>query len=445
MNLIEKIREAGIVGCGGAGFPTHVKLNTKAEYLIVNGAECEPLLRTDRWLLRHRAERIVSAAEEAGNLLGASRICIAMKETYTEELEAVRNAVQSLGSWAEASPLKNFYPAGDEQVMVYEVTGRVVPPAGLPGDVGAVVSNAATMNAVADALEGRAFTEKYLTVTGAVEHPIILKTPVGTSLRECIEAAVPTADGYCFIVGGPLMGRIFHEEDAREQVVTKTTSGIIVLPPDSLMASREGMPLEHMLKRARSVCIQCSYCTELCPRHMLGHPLKPNKIMRQISVCSSVDEILGSPDVRQALICSECGVCEEYACPMGLQPRKINKMIKTILGKEGVRYERTGGEWNADEMREYRRVPSKRLAARLGLEAYYDLRIDDLAELAPDSVSIPLKQHIGAPSVPSVKPGDIVTAGQLIAACPEQGLGANIHASISGTVKEVSGSITIGK
>ena len=139
--LLTHVFNAGIVGCGGAGFPTHVKLNCQAEYMIINGAECEPLLNTDKYLMRHFAREIVSAADKCGNQVGAKHVVIAIKDYYEAENAALSEAITELGSRVEIFLLHNYYPAGDEQMIVYEVTGRVVPPGGIPIAVGAVVSN----------------------------------------------------------------------------------------------------------------------------------------------------------------------------------------------------------------------------------------------------------------------------------------------------------------
>lgn len=145
MTLLEQIKEAGIVGCGGAGFPTHVKLNCTVEYLIINAAECEPLLRTDRFLMLHKAREIVTAAGMIGDMVQAGKRYIVLKETYSEEIAALEAAITELHSPVKLYKMKNFYPAGDEQIMVCDVTGRTVPPSGIPLDVGAVVSNLATV------------------------------------------------------------------------------------------------------------------------------------------------------------------------------------------------------------------------------------------------------------------------------------------------------------
>lgn len=444
MELLEQIKQAGIVGCGGAGFPTHAKLSCTVDTLIVNGAECEPLLRTDRWLLRHRAREIVTAAGLCGQAVGASQVYIAAKEHYVQALESLEAAIRELGSPVKVFRLQNFYPAGDEQALVLEVTGRVVPPAGIPLDAGAVVSNAATMNAVYDAIQGEAFTQKYLTVTGEVSRPVILRVPIGTPLLECVEAAGGThLDDFRILCGGPMMGRLYTLEEARQEVVTKTTSGITVLPPDIPLVTERETPLRVILRRAKTSCIQCSRCTELCPRHLSGHPLQPHKIMRKLAYAESLDAVLKDQDVLQAQICSQCGVCEVYACPMGLQPRQVNLFVKDELAKAGLRYQRPEGVWEPQEARAWRKAPSRRMAVRLGVGRYYDYEIDTLLTLEPRRVRLPLKQHIGAPAVPVVQVGDTVALGQRIAACPDGALGANLCASISGVVTAVDSAITI--
>lgn len=446
MELLEQIKQAGIVGCGGAGFPTHVKLNCKVEYLIINGAECEPLLRTDRWLMIYKASEIIAAVETVAAHVEASQIYIALKETYKEEISRLTQAIEEKNSRIKLFPMKNYYPAGDEQSMVCDITGKTVPPAGIPLDVGAVVSNIATMYSVYEATIGRSFTHKYLTVTGAVANPVVVHVPIGTSIEACIEmAGGPMVDSYKIILGGPLMGKIISRDELSEQTVMKTTSGIIIIPDDNVLARGKEIPVSAILKQARTACVQCSYCTQMCPRYLSGHPLQPHKIMRNLSYAANPESMLEKEDVKQALICSECGVCEAFACPMGLKPRQVNSYIKGLLSQRGIRYQKPSESFVSRDEREYRRIPSKRLAARLGVASYYDTQIHQLVESEPLQVSISLKQHIGSPAVPVVMAGDQVTVGQLIAKCPEQSLGANIHASITGTVTSVDRNIIIGR
>lgn len=444
MSIVDKIFKAGIVGCGGAGFPSHIKLNCAVSHLIVNGMECEPLLRTDRWIMRNRAKDVIKAVVNVGEAVKAKEYVIVLKSDYEEEIESMEAAIEELRAPIKLKKINGFYPAGDEQVIVYEVTGRIVPPAGIPLDVGVVVSNTATMLYISDSMLGKPFTRKFLTVTGEVCHPAVLNVPLGTSFLRCISlAGGATSDRYFVIEGGPMMGKPVRMEQVAEAVVTKTTSGIIVLPEESYLSHQSTISVRHMANRARSACIQCTICTQLCPRYMLGHPIEPHRIMRKLGINGTIKDILDDPDVRKAQICCECGVCEIVACPMGLQPRKVNSIIKGELAKAGIRYKKEMKEYRPNPDRAGHKLPTRRVAARAGVLRYYDYRINELVEDTPESVSIPVKMHIGAPSEPVVSIGDIVQEGQIIAKCPEGVMGANIHASISGKISSIGESIVI--
>ena len=443
MSITDKIAAAGVVGCGGAGFPTHAKLKGTIEHLIINGAECEPLLRTDRYIMLNKADELVAALSAVVQELSIPKCTIALKADYKDEIVSLEKAIARADAQIAIHTMESFYPAGDEQTIVYEVTGRVVPPAGIPIVVGCVVDNIATILAVYDAMHDVPLTHKYLTVTGEVHHPVVLRVPVGTSFNRCIELAGGALHREYFVVsGGPMMGKLMKMEEAEKEVVTKTTSGILVMPAEGYHAAQERISVRHMINRAKSACIQCSACTQLCPRHLLGHPLEPHRIMRAVS--QEIGEDLNDPVIRNAALCCECGICEAYACPMGLQPRKINSLLKKQLSAAGIRYARPeGAVYTASPEREMRKVPSKRLAARVEVLQYYHYPIREWIEDQPEQVSIPLKMHIGAPSVPVVAAGDRVSAGQLIAKCPDGALGSAIHASISGRVVSVGNTIEI--
>ena len=265
-----------------------------------------------------------------------------------------------------------------------------------------------------------------------------------------------TSDKVMVVSGGPMMGAPMSWEAAMNASVTKTTSGILVLPEDGAIDRRRKTQLNHMLNRAKAACIQCTFCTQLCPRHMLGHPLQPHRIMRKMAMNMPhqdnnettkdhwiLPELLEDKDIRQAAICSECGVCEVYACPMGLQPRVVNSLIKGELAQAGIRYSREGDTWEADANRPYRKVPTKRIAARAGVGAYYHIDGHTYKEETASKVVLPLKMNIGVPAEPVISDGAHVEKGQLIAACPEGKLGANLHASISGTAHLTGNAITI--
>lgn len=443
MGVLEQIKDAGIVGCGGAGFPTHVKLNCQVEYLIVNAAECEPLLRTDRYLMLNKADEIITALEAVAELTKAQKIYIALKETYRDEISSLQAAIDAKKSRVQLFMLKNFYPAGDEQIMVLEVTGRTVPPTGIPLDVGAVVSNVASMYGIYEAIQGIPFTQKYLTVTGAVAHPIIVKAPLGTPFADCLKAAGgTTTDNYHILVGGPMMGKLYPKSDLDKYSVTKTTSGIVIVPDDTRLVQMRETSIKSIMKRAKGSCIQCQTCTQMCPRYLSGHPLAPHKIMRKLAYADSIESVLEDPDIKEAMTCSECGVCEAFACPMGLAPRQVNVQVKNALRQSGFRYQKdTETKFKSREDREYRRIPSHRIAARLGVEQYYDYTIRELSELAPEKINLSLQQHIGAPAEPVVQVGDKVSKGSLIGKLPEKGLGANIHCGIDGIVRKIENGI----
>ena len=189
MNLTEAVKAAGVVGAGGAGFPTHVKLSAKAECFLVNAAECEPLIETDKYLCRTFPDRVVAAAVAVAGHLGAKRTVIALKGKYHAEITALEGAISRSGAQVELFRMKTFYPAGDEQTMVQQVTGRSVPERGLPLDVGCVVDNVGPLLNIQDALEGTPVTEKYLSVVGEVKELAFVKKTVVETADAIIKAA----------------------------------------------------------------------------------------------------------------------------------------------------------------------------------------------------------------------------------------------------------------
>ena len=203
--------------------------------------------------------------------------------------------------------------------MVQQVTGRSVPERGLPLDVGCVVDNVGTLLNIQDALEGTPVTEKYLSVVGEVKEPILLKVPVGTALTACVAEARPNLADYALIVGGPMMGKPLTDRAAIEAaVVTKTTGNLIVLPKEHYLFRRAQLPMETIRHQTKSACIQCRMCTDLCPRYLIGHQIRPNLVMRNLWREGSIEdneEYLRS--FGDAANCCDCGVCEMFACPMG--------------------------------------------------------------------------------------------------------------------------------
>ncbi|MBO4353426.1 MAG: SLBB domain-containing protein, partial [Clostridia bacterium] len=328
-------------------------------------------------------------------------------------------------------PLKEVYPAGDEVVLIHEATGRTVAPGALPASVGVIVFNTETVYNVYRALGGSPVTHKYVTVAGEVKKPTTFLAPVGTSLGELIDAAGgETVDDPAYVIGGPMMGYL----GSRNEPVTKTTNAVIVLPRDHYVVMRKSSNVAIDLKRAMAACCQCRYCTDLCPRYLLGHPIEPHEFMR---VASNRDSKNVKPYLN-AMFCSGCGLCEMYSCFQGLSPRTLISNFKKGLRAAGVAAPKIEKPPQERRNRDLRRVPLSRLRARLDLEKYNKSAPITDAEITPKEVKIMLSQHVGVPAVPTVKKGDAVSVGTVVAKAPDGKLGVNIHSSIDGKVVNVS-------
>lgn len=439
MNLIEAVKAAGIVGAGGAGFPTHVKLNTRVEYYIINAAECEPLIETDKFLCRSYPDKIVRTVTRVASEIGARKKVIALKAQYRREIEALEAAVARIDPEIQIFRMGYFYPAGDEQTMIQQVTGRCVPERGLPADVGCVVNNVGTILNIADALEeSRPMTEKYLSVVGEVRKTIMLRVPVGTPVLECVRAASPELSDFSLIIGGPMMGKQLRtEREMQEAVVTKTTGNIMVLPKDHYLFRKAALPIETIRRQTGSACIQCRMCTDLCPRYLIGHQMRPNRVMRNMwREKSATDPAEYLALYGDAANCCSCGVCEMFACPMELSPRRVNDYYKAQLRMKGIQVPKNAAP-KASAFADIRKIPTRRLVARLNLSKYYGRRAEECVTLEPEEVFIPFSMHIGKPALPVRQAGERVSAGDLLAQAAE-GLSVNIHASIDGVVESVT-------
>ncbi len=424
--LKDLLRDTGVVGAGGAGFPTYAKLSDKAETVILNCAECEPLLKLHRQLLEEFTYEILWALAEIVRATGAKEGIIAVKEHYTETIEAVENEIDQFQDLRIAK-LPSVYPSGDEIILIKDVCGKTVAPGALPISVGVTVDNVESVYNVYKAVKGQSVTHKYVTVAGEVNTPVTLRAPIGTRISELVAAAGGlTCEDPVFISGGPMMGKMISGAD----VVTKTTNAIIVLPKGHTVALTKQRNAKIMLRRAMSVCCQCRSCTELCSRHVAGYPVEPHMVMRVLSNGGrgDVESLAG------ALFCSGCGLCETYSCPQDLSPKLLIDQLKAAAREKGFKPEGYGISTIKDA--DLKRVSVERLTSRLGLTKY-DVPAPVAGDITANTVRIPLLQHIGAPSVPTVKEGDEVKVGDLIAKAAEGSLGVNIHASLDGKVTAV--------
>ena len=424
----ERVRAAGVVGAGGAGFPAHVKLQAQVDTFLVNAAECEPMLKVDQQLMAVQAERLIRGVQYAMTATGARAGIIALKEKYQKAINAL---TPLLPAGIRLHILPDVYPAGDEVLTIWMATGRRVPPAALPVSVGVVVNNVQTVLNIARAVEQQyPVTRRTLTVNGAVARPITLTVPIGVSLREVLAlAGGATVDDPGFINGGPMMGGLITSLDTP---VSKTTGGLLVLPKSHALIQRRMQDERTVLSVAKTVCEQCRLCTDLCPRHLIGHELSPHLLVRAVNYQQAATPQL----LLTALTCSECNVCESVACPVGISPMRINRMLKRELRALNHRYE---GPLNPeDEMAKYRLIPVKRLITKLGLsDWYHDAPLTE-TDYPTDKTTLLLRQHIGASAIPCVQQGEHVVRGQCVADVPSGALGAPVHASIDGIVSEIT-------
>ncbi len=428
--LSETLKEMGVVGAGGAGFPTYVKAAaTGVEILLANGAECEPLLHKDFELMCRYPAEVVSGMKLMMEATGAGEGKFGIKAKNRRAIEAIEPKAREQG--IEMVMLGDFYPSGDEYELVHTATGRLIPPAGIPLAVGCVVNNVETLYNVDRAARGKPVTHKFVSLSGAVRQPKSLHAPIGTPIRDLIaRAGGATVAEFGVFVSGIMMGRLSFDLD---EVITKTTAGLIVLPKDHYLIGRMDRPRSAMNRIGKSACDQCTHCTEICPRYLLGYEVMPHKVMRGLGFTLSGDENWN----LWAQLCCGCGLCTLYSCPEGLFPKEACDAAKLSLKSAGLQFTQEG-EVRVHPMKEDRRVPLTELRRRLRIEEYETTTPFDEARWSPGVVRLLLSQHVGAPATPVVSKGSRVAVSDTVATVASDQLGADLHASISGTVTAVT-------
>ncbi len=428
MSVQEKILKAGVVGAGGAGFPSHIKAASKVEFVIANGAECEPLIHKDYELMLHFPEEIAAGFDLLIKNTSAKKGFFGIKEKNSEAVAAVR---KHLNGKSDLTLLGDFYPSGDEFELVYEATGRLIPPAGIPLDIGCVVNNVETLYNIALAEKDIPVTKKFICVAGAVKNPSSFFVPVGTSFEDVLNfAGGPTAWDFGIFVGGVMMGHLTFNLN---EVIKKTTAGLLVLPADHYLIKRKNQPEQNWHRIGKSACDQCSYCTEFCPRYLLGYQVEPHKVMRSLGFTKTGAAVWN----QMAELCCSCGLCTLYACPEDLYPKEACDKAKVEMREAGIKFIQQKPV-KVHPIKEGRRVPLSQLIRKLKLHDYDVEAPFNPAKISVKKVRIPLQQHIGKPAQPIVKAGIIVEKGQMIGKVPDGELGANIHASISGKAAEIT-------
>jgi Na+-translocating ferredoxin:NAD+ oxidoreductase RnfC subunit len=429
--IIRAVQESGVIGAGGGGFPTHIKLKATVDTVIANGSECEPLLAADKNLLKGHAASVVEGVALAMETTGARSGFIAVKGHYQDVVAAVLKALPSDGS-IKIHLLENYYPAGDEFLTVFDVTGRVIPEGGLPLNVGVVVGNVLTFSQVADAVHGKPVTERPVTVAGSVRKPVVVVAPIGTPYADLLEMAGGTSNADDVLIdGGPMMGNLIDDPHSG---IARTTSALLALPADHFIVRLKKTSVAQMVRKSKAACCQCFRCTDLCPRSLLGHNLYPHLTMR------SLDYGLSEPagHVTSAFLCSQCGVCELLACDaMLLSPRRVLAEYKRLLIARGINNPHTRTKLSALPEIAYRKIPISTVLKKVGISEYA-VETPFAGYHDAQRVRVPLRRHSGAAAVPSLKKGEKVKMGDVIAAPPAEKLGAVCHASIAGRVAEVN-------
>jgi Na+-translocating ferredoxin:NAD+ oxidoreductase subunit C len=311
--LRQRVADAGIVGMGGAAFPTHIKLSIpqgkSVDTLIINGVECEPCLTADHRLMLEQPKRILNGVAIAAHILGVSRIVIAIEDNKPDAIELLRKECAQFATPIEVVPLHVRYPQGAEKQLIYTITGRRVPTGSLPAEVHCVVQNIASAAATAEAvIDGKPLYERITTITGTpVANPGNWRLRVGTPY----EAAVQFAGGVKgevgkIISGGPMMGMAVY---SGEVPIMKNTSGVLLMAPS------------EVFQYTSKACLRCGRCNDACPMQLM-----PGILSAQIE-----NERFDDAQNWHVMDCIECGCCS-FVCPAGRPLVQHMKRAKSEVG-----------------------------------------------------------------------------------------------------------------
>ncbi len=315
-SLIEAVRQSGVVGLGGAGFPTHVKLNvdpSRIEYLVINGAECEPYVTSDTYTMTHKTEDMKYALRLLLDHFGIKKVVIGIESNKKQAIGFMKALCRSVSDRCEASVkvLPAMYPQGGEKVLVYNPTGRVIPTGKLPLDVGCIVLNCTTLAAMGSYFQtGMPLVKKCVTVAGgAVKAPRCVIVPIGTKIRELFDFCGGFTEAPAKVIyGGPMMGITVPDLDLP---VMKNTNAVLALTEKETKIPKT------------TACIRCGACTNHCP-----FGLAPASIAKAYE--NKDAEKLTALCVNT---CMECGCCS-FVCPANRPLVQINKLAKMLLREE---------------------------------------------------------------------------------------------------------------
>ena len=310
--MVEIVKNAGIVGMGGATFPTHVKISGgigKVDTVIINGAECEPYITGDHRAMLERPEEIIGGATYLAKMFGVDKVVVGVEDNKQNGIDAMNKVIAEKNAPVVVEPLRCRYPQGGEKQLCQAITGKQVPPGGLPSNIGCAVFNINTTMCIYRAItQGMPVVRKVVTVSGSgIVEPKNIECPIGTPVSALLDACGGVKDGtYKLIAGGPMMGMAQYTADIP---VAKGTGAILAF------CENEEQTVEH------PQCIRCGKCVAACPVHL--EPL----FMYQYAAKGMVDEL----NDAHIMDCMECGACA-YACPARMH---LTQMFKT--GKQLVK------------------------------------------------------------------------------------------------------------
>ncbi len=408
--MIELLKKKGLIGAGGAGFPTYIKYQglDKIDTILINLAECEPVLESDITLVEKNLDSFVKAIEKLREFT-KKKVIVAIKEKHKDLIGKLSERGIEIGK------LPNVYPSGDEQLLIYYVLNRRVPAGGLPLDVNVIVSNATTIyNLVLD----EPFVSRYVTIynKGKIW---ILNVSIGTKLVDIVNY-LKISDFSMVIDGGPMMGKVI--ENWKEFSIGKKTSGILFIKDEKVYQFKK-KSIDLILKEAKLYCMNCNTCTLNCSRNSLGHPIRPHLIMKNFAF--NKEKFLETNLAKEALYCSLCNVCAYWACPFGLQPSVVNAWIKQQLKQRPEKKEAVD--------RYVKGVDSYRLERRLGFNIEEKQFVDLLAKF--NEYKVKIDEHIGKKANSVVDRNQTVVKNQTIAITDD---GLEYHSPINGIIKEVT-------